>query len=213
MHGIARTNWVRGYSVVFVGRDERCAGLIVMEDPVRPGVAEAIAELRAAGAEPILVTGDHAETANAVAQLVGIERVVADTLPAEKYAVVQSLKNEGRSVAMCGDGVNDAPALAAADVGIALGTGTEIAVSTACVALTKPDIRKLLAARDLSRSTLRTIRRNLFVAFAYTAVAVPIAAGALFPFGGGLVNPVWQAAGMAITSLIVVGNSQRLART
>jgi P-type Cu+ transporter len=212
MFSAAKTNWLRGHSVVFVSRDERCIGLIVLNDPLRVGAEAAVAELVAAGVRPILVSGDHADTVNAVAQRVGIEIVVADTMPAEKYAVVQAQRNEGRSVAMCGDGVNDAPALAAADVGIAMGTGTEIAVSTAGVALAKPDLRLLLTARELSRATVRTIKQNLAVAFVYTAFAVPIAAGALFPLGGGLVNPVWQAAGMAITSLIVVANSQRLGR-
>lgn len=212
MFGAAKTNWVRGHTVVFVSRDERCIGIIVLNDNLRPDAAAAIAGLTAAGVRPMLVTGDHSEVANAIAQRVGIETVVADMVPAEKYAVVQAQKKEGRSVAMCGDGVNDAPALAAADVGIAMGTGSEIAVSTAGVALAQPDLKLLLAARQLSQSTVRTIKRNLAIAFVYTAVAVPIAAGVLFPLGGGLVSPVWQAAGMAITSLIVVGNSQRLAR-
>lgn len=212
MFGSAKTNWVRGHSVVFVSRDERCIGIIVLNDNLRPDAATAVAGLAAAGVKSMLVTGDHADVANAIAQRVGIETIVADMVPAEKYAVVQAQKKEGHSVAMCGDGVNDAPALAAADVGIAMGTGSEIAVSTAGVALGQPDLKLLLAARQLSQATVRTIKRNLAVAFVYTAIAVPIAAGVLFPLGGGLVSPVWQAAGMAITSLIVVANSQRLAR-
>lgn len=213
MFSAAKTNWLRGHNVVFVSRDERCVGVIVLNDPIRPGSSDAIAALIAEGVQPILVTGDHEQTAQAVAQIVGIEKIVADTMPAEKYAVVQSLKNDGHSVAMCGDGVNDAPALAAADVGVAMGTGTEIAVTTAGLALAKPDLRMLLSARKLSRETVQTIKRNLIVAFVYTVLAVPVAAGVLFPLGGGLVNPVWQAAAMAITSLVVVANSQRLART
>lgn len=212
MHGSAKTNWVRGHGVVFVSRDERCIGIIVLNDNLRADAGPAIAGLVAAGVKPILVTGDHAEVANAIAQRVGIETVVADMVPAEKYAVVRAQKKEGHSVAMCGDGVNDAPALAAADVGIAMGTGSEIAVSTAGIALANPDLRLLLSARQLSQATVQTIKRNLTVAFIYTAISVPIAAGILFPFGGGLVSPVWQAAGMAITSLIVVANSQRLGR-
>lgn len=212
MHGSARSHWSHGHSVVFVSRDHRCIGLIILSDALRPGADTAVAELKAVGVEPILVTGDHTDCANAIAQRVGIDKVVADTMPAEKYAVVQKQKNEGHAVAMCGDGVNDAPALAAADVGIAMGTGTEIAVSTAGIALAQPDLRLLLAARKLSQATVRTIKQNMAIAFIYTALAVPIAAGALFPLGGGLVSPVWQAAGMAITSLIVVANSQKLAK-
>jgi Cu+-exporting ATPase len=210
MLGHARTHRVRGHSVVFVGQGTRCVGLIVLNDPVRPSAKDSVNSLRDAGVRPVLVSGDHAETATAVATMLGIDEVVADTQPAEKYAIVQAHKNQGRVVAMCGDGVNDAPALAAADVGIAMGTGAEAAVSTAGVALAEPDLRALLAARKLSRATVRTIRSNLIVAFVYTALAVPVAAGALIPFGGGLVSPVWQAAGIAITSLIVVANSQRL---
>jgi Cu+-exporting ATPase len=212
MLGQAQTERVRGNSVVFVGCDTQCIGVIVMHDLVRPEAMEAVQELIAAGVQPTLVTGDDVSTARAVAQDVGIEEVVADTPPAEKYAVVKRKKNEGKVVAMCGDGVNDAPALAAADVGVALGTGTEVAVSTAGIALARPDLRKLVDARKLSRSTVRTIRQNLGVALAYTAVAAPIAGGALVPLGGGLVSPVWQAAAMAVTSLLVIANSRRLGR-
>ena len=213
MHSQAETERVRGNSVVFVGRDERCIGVIVMHDLVRPGAADAIKDLLAAGVRPTLVTGDDKDTAAAVARTVGIDEVVSDTPPAEKYAVVKAKKNEGKVVAMCGDGVNDAPALAAADVGIALGTGTEIAISTAGVALTRPDLRTLLEARTLSGATVRTIRQNLGVALLYTAIAAPIAGGALIPLGGGLISPVWQAAAMAVTSLLVIANSQRLGRS
>ncbi|MBO0697084.1 MAG: HAD-IC family P-type ATPase, partial [Zavarzinella sp.] len=212
MYGQAQTERVRGNSVVFVGRDARCIGTIVMHDTLRPTAKETVQELIAAGVRPTLVTGDDIDTATAVARDVGIEEVVADTLPAEKYAVVKSKKNAGKVVAMCGDGVNDAPALAAADVGIALGTGTEVAVSTAGVALAQPDLRKVLEARTRSRSTVRTIHQNLAVALGYTAIAAPIAGGALVPLGGGLVSPVWQAAAIAVTSLLVLFNSQRAGR-
>ena len=212
MHGQAQTERVRGNSVVFVGCDTQCIGVIVMHDLIRPEAMEAVLQLVAAGVQPTLVTGDDASTAKAVAQAVGIEEVVADTPPAEKYAVVKRKKNEGKVVAMCGDGVNDAPALAAADVGVALGTGTEVAVSTAGIALARPDLRKLLDARQLSQATVRTIRQNLGVALVYTAIAAPIAGGILFPLGGGLVSPVWQAAAMAVTSLLVIANSRRLGR-
>jgi Cu+-exporting ATPase len=212
MHGQAHTERVRGNSVVFVGCDTQCIGVIVTHDLVRPEAMEAVQELIAAGVQPTLVTGDNESTARAVAQDVGIEEVVADTSPAEKYAVVKRKKNEGKVVAMCGDGVNDAPALAAADVGVALGTGTEVAVSTAGIALARPDLRKLLQARTLSQTTVRTIRQNLGVALVYTAIAAPIAGGILFPLGGGLVSPVWQAAAMAVTSLLVIANSRRVGR-
>jgi Cu+-exporting ATPase len=212
MHGQAHTERVRGNSVVFVGCDTQCIGVIVMHDLVRPEAMEAVQELIAAGVQPTLVTGDNKDTATAVARDVGIEDVVADTPPAEKYAVVKRKKNEGKVVAMCGDGVNDAPALAAADVGVALGTGTEVAVSTAGMALARPDLRKLVDARKLSQATVRTIRQNLGLALVYTAIAAPIAGGILFPLGGGLVSPVWQAAAMAVTSLVVIANSRRLGK-
>ncbi|HKB06049.1 MAG TPA: heavy metal translocating P-type ATPase [Gemmataceae bacterium] len=212
MYGQAQTERMRGNSVVFVGRDSECIGTIVMHDTLRPSAGATVKELLAAGVRPTLVTGDDADTAAAVARDVGIEEVVADTLPAEKYAVVKSKKNAGRVVAMCGDGVNDAPALAAADVGIALGTGTEVAVSTAGVALGQPDLRKVLEARTRSRSTVQTIRQNLLVSLGYTAIAAPIAGGALVPLGGGLVTPAWQAAAVAVTSLLVIVNSQRAGR-
>jgi P-type Cu+ transporter len=203
---------VRGNSVVFVGQGSRCIGTIVLHDLVRPGAADAVKDLIADGVTPTLVTGDDADTAGAVARAVGIDEVVSETPPAEKYAVVKQKKNAGKVVAMCGDGVNDAPALAAADVGIALGTGTEVAVSTAGVALAQPDLKKLLEARTRSRSTVRTIRQNLGVALGYSAIAAPIAGGALVPLGGGLVSPVWQAAAIAVTSLVVIANSQRAGR-
>jgi len=213
MLSAAHTHRARGNGVIFIGVDDRCVGVIVLNDAIRPGVKAAIDGLRAMGVRPILVTGDHADTANAVARSMGIEEVVADTLPAEKYAIVLARKNQGKVVAMCGDGVNDAPALAAADVGIALGSGTEIAVSTAGVTLVRPDLRLLLDARRLSQSTVSTIRRNLILVFVYTALAIPIAGGILFPFGGGLVSPVWQAAGIAITSLVVLANSRFVGRS
>jgi Cu+-exporting ATPase len=213
MYSAAQAHRVRGNSVVFIGVDVGGAGVIVLNDAIRSGAKSAIADLRAAGVKPILVTGDHTDTAEAVARSMEIDDVVAEMLPAEKYAVVQKNKNEGKVVAMCGDGINDAPALAAADVGIAMGTGTEIAVSTAGVSLVRPDLRLLLEAKQLSRRTVRTIRTNLILVFIYTAIAIPIAGGILFPFGGGLVSPVWQAAGIALTSLFVLGNSRLLGRS
>ncbi|HJZ54039.1 MAG TPA: heavy metal translocating P-type ATPase, partial [Gemmataceae bacterium] len=207
----ANTQRLYGHTVVFVGRDDRCVGIVVMEDPVRPTSRAGVDQLWAGKLRVILVTGDHADTARSVARVVGIEEVVADTLPAEKYAAVQKLKNEGRVVAMVGDGVNDGPALAAADVGIAVGTGTDVAVTTAGVTLVRPDLRAVAVARDLSRATTRTIRQNLGLAFAYNALAVPIAAGALVPLGGGLLSPFWAAVATGLSSLSVVLNSLRLA--
>ena len=200
----------QGHGVVFVGEGTRCVGVVVMNDPLRATSHSAVEQLRGAGLRLALVTGDHAETAQGVATAVGIDEVIADTLPAEKFAVVQKLKGEGRVVAMCGDGVNDAPALVAADVGIAVGTGTRAAIGTAGVTLARPDLRSIVIARELGRATVRTIRQNLMLAFAFNVLAIPIAAGALVPLGGGLLNSVWAAAAMSVSSLLVIVNSLRL---
>jgi len=207
----AMTHRKQGHGVVFVAEGNRCVGVIVMNDTVRASSREAVEHLKAAGLQLALVTGDHAETGQGVASAVGIDEVVADTLPVEKYAVVQKYKSQGKVVAMCGDGINDAPALVAADVGIAMGTGTRAAISAAGVTLAQPDLRAVEVARELSRSTVRTIRQNLILAFAFNALAIPIAAGALVPFGGGLLNSVWAAAAMSVSSLLVIANSLRLA--
>jgi Cu+-exporting ATPase len=200
----------QGHGVVFVGEGTRCVGVVVMNDPLRGTSREATDQLRSAGLRLALVTGDHIETGQGVAAAVGIDDVIADTLPAEKFAVVQKLKGEGRVVAMCGDGVNDAPALVAADVGIAVGTGTRAAIGTAGLTLARPDLRSILTARDLSRATVRTIRQNLVLAFTFNILAIPIAAGALIPFGGRHLDSVWAAAAMSISSLLVFANSLRL---
>jgi len=201
----------QGHGVVFVGEDSRCIGVIVMNDRVRGSAGAAVEQLKKEGLHLILLTGDHGETAQGVASSVGIDDVMSDTLPVEKYAVVQKLKGEGKVVAMCGDGVNDAPALVAADVGIAMGTGTRAAIGTAGVTLSQPDLRAVGLARHLSRQTVRTIRQNVFLAFAFNILAIPIAAGALIPLGGGLLNSVWAAAAMSVSSLLVIANSLRLA--
>jgi P-type Cu+ transporter len=201
----------RGHVVVFVGEGKRCVGLVVMNDPLRVGTRAALDQLRSAGMRLVLLTGDHAETANGLARNIAISEVVADALPVEKFAVVQKFKGEGRVVAMCGDGVNDAPALVAADVGIALGSGTGAAIGTAGVTLVQSDLRALGTARELSRAVVRTIRQNLILAFAFNVLAIPIAAGALIPLGGGLINSVWATAAMSIGSLVVLVNSLRLA--
>jgi Cu+-exporting ATPase len=201
-----------GHGVMMVGAGERCLGLIVVEDPVRPTSKEAVSLLKSSGLRVVLVSGDHADTTNAVARSVGIEEVVADTLPAEKFAVVKRFQNEGQKVAMAGDGINDAPALAAADVGIALGTGSDVAMNTAGVTLVKPDLRAISDARLLGAATVRTIRQNLWLAFLYNVLAIPVAAGLLVPFGGGLISPVWAAAAMSLSSISVILNSLRLGR-
>ncbi len=200
----------RGHGVVLIGAAGRCVGLIAFADPVRPSAAAAVHTLLAGGTRLILATGDHENTAQAVAYPLGITEVQAGALPAEKFALIQRLRNEGRTVAFCGDGINDAPALAAADVGIAMGTGTDVAISSAGVTLVKPDLRGVVTARELSRATVRTIRQNLFLAFVYNLAAVPVAAGVLVPLGGGLISPVWAAAAMSLSSVSVIANSLRL---
>jgi P-type Cu+ transporter len=213
MQGEAAGQRAVGNAVVFVGRGDMCIGLVAVHDQVRVNSRGTIGALRAAGVRPILITGDHPESARTIAAQTGIDEVHSEIPPVEKYAFVRRLKNEGRVVAMCGDGTNDAPALAAADIGIAMGTGTEAAIGIAGVTLVGPDLRGVAFARELSIATVRTIYRNLRVAFVYTAVAVPLAAGALVPLGGGLVSPIWQALGMTVCSLVIVGNSLRLGST
>jgi len=201
-----------GHGVLMVGMNDRCIGLIIVQDPVRPNAKEAVTLLKNAGLRPILVSGDHPDTARAVGREVGIEEVIAETLPAEKFAVVRRLQNEGMRVAMTGDGINDAPALAAADVGIALSTGTDAAMTAAGVTLAKPDLRAIASARQLGLETVRTIRQNLWLAFGYNVLAIPVAAGLLVPLGAGLISPIWAAAAMSLSSMSVILNSIRLGR-
>ncbi len=208
----AHTHRLAGHGVVLIGVGDRCVGLVAFSDPLRPTSKDAVARLKADGVRVVIVSGDNPDTAKAVARRLDIDEVIAETLPAEKYAVVRKFKGEGRTVAMAGDGINDAPALAAADVGIALGTGTGAAISAAGVTLVRPDLRTLVKARDLSRRTVRTIRQNLALAFLYNGLAIPVAAGLLVPLGGGLISPVWAAAAMSLSSISVVLNSLRLSR-
>lgn len=203
---------LEGYGVTAVGVGDRCVALLGVLDPVRPTAAEAVKALKDEGLRVVLVSGDDAATANAVAHKVGITEVIADTLPVGKYAVVKQLRDEGRTVAMVGDGINDAAALAAADVGIALGTGTDVAMTSAGVTLVRPELDAISSARDLGRRTVRTIRQNLWLAFGYNVLALPVAAGVLVPFGGGLISPVWAAAAMSLSSVSVILNSLRLTR-
>jgi Cu+-exporting ATPase len=198
--------------VVYANVDGALAGFVAVGDPVRASSADAIRELRELGLDVILLTGDVEQTARAIADQVGIDRVIAGVLPAGKVDTVRELQEQGRVVAMVGDGINDAPALARADVGIAMGTGTDIAIEAGDVALLRGDLRSVTDAVRLSRRTMRTMRQNLFWAFVYNVLGIPIAAGALYPAFGILLSPILASAAMALSSVSVVTNSLRLAR-
>jgi len=199
-----------GRTVMYVAVDGKPAGLLGVADPVKATTAEALATLHREGVRVVMLTGDSRTTAEAVARTLGIDEVVAEVLPEGKGDVVKRLQSEGRVVGMAGDGVNDAPALAQADVGIAMGTGTDIAMESAAVTLVKGDLRGIARARKLSRGTLRNIRQNLFFAFLYNSLGVPIAAGVLYPFFGLLLSPMLAAAAMSLSSVSVIGNALRL---
>ena len=199
-----------GATVIFAGIGGKAAGAIAIADPVKTSTPEALAGLRAEGIRVVMLTGDNWTTAKAVARRLGIDEVEAEVLPDQKSAVVQRYKADGRVVAMAGDGVNDAPALAAADVGIAMGTGTDVAMESAGVTLLKGDLTGIVRARRLSQAVMRNIRQNLFFAFIYNALGVPVAAGVLFPFFGILLSPIIAAAAMALSSVSVIGNAIRL---
>jgi len=199
-----------GQGVMFVALDGQFAGLVVVADPVKDTAADAIAELHREGIRIVMLTGDNRRTAEAVARRVGIDEVMAEVLPEQKQAKVEQLRNEGRRVAMAGDGINDAPALAAADVGIAMGTGTDVAMESAAVTLVKGDLRGIVRARRLSRAVMRNIRQNLFFAFVFNAAGVPIAAGVLYPWFQILLSPIIAGAAMSLSSVTVIGNSLRL---
>ncbi len=201
-----------GSGAMFVAIDGQSAGLLVVADPVKETAADAIAELHRDGITVVMMTGDNGRTAAAVARKVGIDEVLAEVLPDQKQAKVEQLKREGRKVAMAGDGINDAPALAAADVGIAMGTGTDVAMESAAITLVKGDLRGIVRARHLSRATMRNIRQNLFFAFVFNAAGVPIAAGALYPWFQILLSPIVAGAAMSLSSVTVIGNSLRLRR-
>jgi Cu+-exporting ATPase len=196
--------------VMFVAIDAKLAGFLVVADPVKETAADAIAELHRDGIRIFMLTGYNEATATAVARQVGIDEVMAGVLPEQKQAKVAELKNEGRRVAMAGDGINDAPALAAADVGIAMGTGTDVAMESAAVTLDKGDLRGIVRARHLSRAVMRNIRQNLFFAFIFNAAGVPIAAGVLYPWFEILLSPIVAGAAMSLSSVTVIGNSLRL---
>jgi P-type Cu+ transporter len=197
---------------VFVAADDRVLGVIGIADPVKPTSAAAIGRLKAMGLEVVMLTGDHRSTAEAIGRTVGVDRVVAEVLPRGKVEEIRRLQGEGRKVGMVGDGLNDAPALAQADVGIAIGTGTDVALEASDVTLVSGDLNGVPVALRLSRRTMRVIRQNLFWAFIYNSVGIPIAAGVLYPFFGILLSPVFASAAMAFSSLSVVSNSLRLRR-
>ena len=206
----AETVRAKAATVIFVAFDGRLAGFVGIADPVKQTSAEAVALLKQAGVRIVMLTGDGKTTAEAVGRELGIDEVIADVLPQDKVATVERLKQQGRVVAMAGDGVNDAPALASADVGIAMGTGTDVAMESSGITLLKGDLVGIVRARQLSRATMRNIRLNLWFAFAYNMAGVPIAAGVLYPVFGLLLSPVVAAAAMALSSVSVIGNALRL---
>ena len=199
-----------GATVIKIAVDGKLAGLFAIADPIKPSTPGALKKLAAEGIKVIMLTGDNRTTANAVARKLGITDVEAEVLPEQKSAVVAKLQKGGRIVAMAGDGVNDAPALAAADVGIAMGTGTDVAMESAGITLLKGDLGGIVRARRLSQATMSNIRQNLFLAFIYNAAGIPIAAGILYPHFGILLSPIIAAAAMALSSVSVVSNALRL---
>jgi len=210
LHDKANELQNQGQTVMFVAVGERCAGLISVADSIKPESREAIRLLHAEGVKIIMITGDNANTARAVAGSLGIDSIYADVLPEDKFKHVQTLQKQGHIIAMAGDGINDAPALAEASVGIAMGTGTDIAMQSARIVLVKGDLRGIVKARQLSRATMRNIRQNLFFAFAYNFIGVPIAAGALYPWLGLLLSPMIASAAMSLSSVSVIANALRL---
>ncbi len=199
-----------GQTVIFVARDGRAAGLLAVADPIKKTTPGAIEALHRLGLKVLMLTGDNAETARAVAAQIGIDRVEAGVAPGDKHARVEALRRAGEVVAMAGDGINDAPALAAADVGIAMGAGADVAIESAGVTLVKGDLNGLVRAIHLSRAVMRNIRQNLFFAFIYNALGIPLAAGVLYPFFGILLSPIIAGAAMSLSSVSVIANALRL---
>ena len=199
-----------GASVMYLAADDRYEGFVAVADPIRESSAEALRKLRDAGIRVVMASGDGLATAKAVAARLGIDEVYGEVRPADKLALVTRLQGQGRRVAMAGDGINDAPALAKADVGIAMGTGTDIAMESGSVTLMKGDLGAILRARELSEATVANMKQNLAFAFVYNAIGVPVAAGVLYPFTGLLLSPMIAAVAMSFSSVSVVANALRL---
>jgi Cu+-exporting ATPase len=199
-----------GKTAMFVAVDGRAAGIVCVSDPIKETTAEAVRQLHEEGIEIVMLTGDNRETAKAVAEKLGIDNFVAEVMPEDKADTVKRFQEEGKVVAMAGDGINDAPALAQAQVGIAMGTGTDVAMESARVTLVKGDLRGIVRAVLLSKATMRNIKENLFFAFVYNALGIPIAAGVLYPVFGLLLSPMIAAAAMSFSSVSVIGNALRL---
>jgi len=202
-----------GQTVMLVAVDGQAIGLLGVADPVKSSTPEALRLLRQEGIRLVMVTGDHAVTAQAVAKELGLDEVRAGVKPDDKSRIVQEFQRQGQVVAMAGDGINDAPALARADVGIAMGTGTDVAMEHAGVTLVKGDLRGIVRAYRLSKATMRNIRQNLFFAFVYNSIGVPVAAGLLYPIFGLLLSPMIASAAMTLSSLSVISNALRLRQT
>ena len=200
----------RGETVAWVAIDSELAGLIAVTDPIKPDAAASLRALHVAGLRIVMLTGDNETTARAVARELGIDEIHAGMTPEEKHGIIAALQAQGHVVAMAGDGINDAPALARADVGIAMGTGADIAIESAGITLVKGDLRGIAKARALSRSTMRNIRQNLFFAFVYNAIGIPIAAGVLYPVLGVVLSPMLASAAMSASSVSVITNALRL---
>jgi Cu+-exporting ATPase len=212
--GDATANTLRaeGKTAMFVAVDGKLAGIVAVADPIKTTTAEAIRALHALGLRVIMATGDNHKTAEAVAAKLGIDEVRAGVLPADKKTLIDDLRAKGHHVAMAGDGVNDAPALASADVGLAMGTGADVAMESAGITLLGGDLMGIVRARKLATATIRNIRQNLFFAFAYNVVGVPVAAGVLYPLTGTLLSPMIAAAAMSLSSVSVITNALRLRR-
>jgi Cu+-exporting ATPase len=210
--GLERADALRrdGQTVLIVAVDGRLAGLLAVADPIRASTPAALRRLQAEGLRVVMLTGDNRTTAEAIAGRLGITDVRAEVLPQDKLKVIAELQQQGHLVAMAGDGINDAPALAQATVGIAMGTGADVAVESAGITLVQSDLNGITRARRLSRATLRNIRQNLFLAFVYNTLGVPIAAGVLYPVAGVLISPIWASAAMTLSSLSVILNALRL---